>query len=112
MADREFPGVGVETHQCSVNVNVVRSKTAEVVCTVELGLGEDAAAEAEPVFPVADVEGRHRRMVRHLGREGFYPQGNFDVAIHFLPVDPKMVHLTKESCKFNISFQPLLHVIY
>lgn len=63
--------MGEETHQCSVNVNEVRIKAAEVVCTVELGLGEDAGAEAEPVFPVADVEGRHWRMVRDLGRKVF-----------------------------------------
>lgn len=37
--------------------------------TVELGPGDDAAADAEPVLPVADVEGRHGRVVGHLQAE-------------------------------------------
>lgn len=37
--------------------------------TVEPGLGRDAAADAEAVFPVADVEGRHGWVVGHLWAE-------------------------------------------
>jgi len=34
--------------------------------TVELGLGQDAAADAEAVLLIADVEGRDGRVVRDL----------------------------------------------
>lgn len=37
--------------------------------TVELGLGEDAAAEAESVLPVADVEGGDWRVMGHLQKD-------------------------------------------
>lgn len=38
--------------------------------TVELGLGQDAAAQTEAVFSVADVEGWYRWMMGHLQRGG------------------------------------------
>lgn len=43
---------------------------APSVLTVEPGLRCDAAAHAEAILPVADIEGRHGRMVGHLYERG------------------------------------------
>ena len=42
-----------------------------MLCTIELGLGQDAPTDRKTILPVADIKGRDGRMVGHLaeGRE-------------------------------------------
>lgn len=67
MADREFPTTGTTWSEQWGNRTAADEGRGHVtfttmlrdrcVLTVEFGLGQDAATEAEPVLPVADVEG-------------------------------------------------------
>lgn len=45
------------------------SETKLPLVTIELGFGQDAPADGESVFPIADVEGRDRWMMGHLTEE-------------------------------------------
>lgn len=40
-----------------------------VLCTIELGLGQDATTDRITVLPIADIKGRDGRMVGHLAEE-------------------------------------------
>lgn len=68
MADREFPNININTASVINDDKTKKQLNKLCICTVELGLGEDAATEAEPILPVADVEGRHGRVVGHLDK--------------------------------------------
>ena len=37
-----------------------------MLCTIELGLGQDASTDRETILPIADIKGRDGRMVGHL----------------------------------------------
>lgn len=55
-----------------------------VLPTVEFGFGKDAATEAESVFPVADIKGRHWRMMGYLKKITEMREGKkkkYDVSI-------------------------------
>jgi len=67
MADREFPAVQREGGELAgAPAQTTDTSYSSSRATVELGLGQDAAAEAEAVLPVADVEGGDRRMMGDL----------------------------------------------
>lgn len=40
-----------------------------MLCTIELGLGQDAPTDRKTILPIADIKGRDGRMVGHLAEE-------------------------------------------